>query len=119
MHPIYCAYLIIFWGLLNLDIITSTPPLDYLCLIWNSNRIHSFIFNLCIMIVNTLKMCTGDAGLEQSLVLLMSHIRDARLKWFKRESNQIRVTFALFTDETTSFTIVKSPLYCRKCVYNV
>ena len=58
------------FGLLNLDIITSTPLLDYLCVICNSNRFHSFIFKFCIMIVNTLKMCTGDAGPEQSLVLL-------------------------------------------------
>ena len=30
MHPIFCAHLIIFLGLLNLDIITSTPPLECL-----------------------------------------------------------------------------------------
>ena len=41
----------------------------YLCVICNSNRFHSFIFKLCIMIVHTLKLCTGDAGPEQSLVL--------------------------------------------------
>ena len=41
----------------------------YLCVICNSNRFHSFIFKICIMIVHTLKMCTGDAGREQSLVL--------------------------------------------------
>ena len=29
------------------------------------------IFKLCIMITHTLKMCTGDAGPEQSLVLLL------------------------------------------------
>ena len=33
-------------------------------------RFNSIIFKLCIMIVNTFKMCTGDAGPEQSLVLL-------------------------------------------------
>ena len=71
VHPVFWAYLIIFLGLLNLDIITSTPLLDYLCLICNSNRFHSFIFKFCIMIVNTLKMCTGDAGPEQSLVLFL------------------------------------------------
>ena len=53
-------------GLLNLDIIASTPPLEYLH--W-MNRFHSFIFKLCIMNVHTLKMCTDDAGPEQSLVL--------------------------------------------------
>ena len=30
VHPIYCAYFIIFLGLLNLDIITLTPPLECL-----------------------------------------------------------------------------------------
>ena len=30
MHPIFSAHLIIFWGLLNLDIIKSTPPLECL-----------------------------------------------------------------------------------------
>ena len=40
-----------------------------LCVICSSNRFHSFIFELCIMIVHTFKMCTGDAGPEQSLVL--------------------------------------------------
>ena len=29
-----------------------------LCVICNSNSIHSLIFKLCIMIVHTLKMCT-------------------------------------------------------------
>ena len=41
----------------------------FICVICNSNRFHSFIFKLCIVIVHTLKMCTGDAGPEQSLVL--------------------------------------------------
>ena len=72
---LYFAHiLIIVWGLLNLDIITSTPPLEclycYLCVICNSNRFHSFIIKVCIMIVHILVMCTGDAGPEQSLVLL-------------------------------------------------
>ena len=30
VHPIFCAHLIIFLGLLNLDNITSTPPLECL-----------------------------------------------------------------------------------------
>ena len=29
------------------------------CVIYNSNSFHSFIFKLCIMIVHTLKMCTS------------------------------------------------------------
>ena len=40
-----------------------------LCDFSHSNRFHSFIFKLWIMIVHTLRMCTGDAGPEQSLVL--------------------------------------------------
>ena len=42
----------------------------YLCVICNSNRFHSIMFKLCIMIVHTLKMCTEDIGPEQSLILL-------------------------------------------------
>ena len=49
----------------------------YLCVISNSNRFHSFIFKLCIMIVHPLKMCTDDAGPEQSLVLL-AHVLGAQ-----------------------------------------
>ena len=30
VHPIFCAHLIIFVGVLNLNIITSTPPLECL-----------------------------------------------------------------------------------------
>ena len=72
-------------GLFNLDIIMLHhlwgAYIVYFCVICNSNRFHTFIFKLCLMIVNTLKMCTGDAGPEQSLVLfdvdlgLMSHKR--------------------------------------------
>ena len=66
VDPMFFAHLIIFLGVLNLDIITSTPPLESLhCLfVCNSNRFHTFIFKLCIMIVHTLKMCTDDAGPE-------------------------------------------------------
>ena len=52
----------------------STPPLEYmltlcnLCVICNSHRFHSFIFELC-----TLKMCTGDTGPEQSYVLFVDN----------------------------------------------
>ena len=44
-----------------------------LCVI--SSCFHSFIFKLCITIVHTLKMCTSDAGPEQSLVLFSSEIK--------------------------------------------
>ena len=75
MHPIICAHLIIFLGMLNLDVIKSTLPMECLhCLfVCNSSRFNSFIFKLCIRIVHTLKMCTGDAGPEQSLVLFDKH----------------------------------------------
>ena len=55
MHPIFCVHLIIFLGLLNLDIITSTPPLECLHCLFVCNlqfRFHSFIFTLCIMMHN-------------------------------------------------------------------
>ena len=70
VHHIFCAQKIIFLRVLN--IIRSTPPLECLhCLLFcNSNRFHFFIFKFYIMIVHTLKMCTYDAGPEQSLVLL-------------------------------------------------
>ena len=42
----------------------------HLCVICNSNRLHSFIFKHYIMIVHALQMCTDDAGPEQSLALL-------------------------------------------------
>ena len=82
MHPIFCAHLIIYFGVLNLDIITFTVYTTFgvltLCNLWAiciPNRFHSFIFKLCIMIVYTLKICTNDADPEQSLVLLahLSH----------------------------------------------
>ena len=44
----------------------------YLCVICNSNRFHIFKFKLCTMIVHLLKMCTGKAGPEQSLVLSLT-----------------------------------------------
>ena len=56
----------------------------YLCVICNSNRFHSFIFKLCIMIVNTLKMCTGNAGPEQSFVLF--HILVRQVHWVLMEN---------------------------------
>ena len=69
MHLKFCAHLMICLGVLNLDIIRSTPPMECLPCISNSNRFDSFIFKLCIMIVHTLKLCIGEAGPEQSLAL--------------------------------------------------
>ena len=72
---IFCAHLIIFFWSVELGhyYVYATfgiLTLCNLCKICNSNRFHSFIFKIYIMIVHTLKMCTGDAGPEQSLVLL-------------------------------------------------
>ena len=69
MHPIFCAHLIIYLGVLNSDFGVLTFCI--MCVICNLNRFHSFIFELCIMIIHTLKMCTGDAGPEQILVLFL------------------------------------------------
>ena len=73
MHPIFCAHLIIFVGLLNLDISMSTPPLECFHCIFVCNlqfKPISFLYiQTFIMIVHTLKMCMGEAGSEQSLVL--------------------------------------------------
>ena len=49
VHHIFYAHLLIYFGVLNLDNITSTPPLECLielCAICNSNRFHSFIRTL-------------------------------------------------------------------------
>ena len=73
LDPIFCAHLIIYLGVFNLyyDVYTTFGVLTLcnLCVICNSNRFHSFIFELCIMIVHTLKMSTANAGPEQSLDL--------------------------------------------------
>ena len=75
LHPIFCAHLIIFrecwtWTLLLLhNHHLWRVYIIYVCVICNTNICHSFIFKVCIMIVHTLKMCTCDAGPEQSLVL--------------------------------------------------
>ena len=71
---ILCTFdLKLFLELLNLDI-TSTPPLECLHCLFVCNLQFKpisflYIFKLCIMIVHPLKMCTDDAGPEQSLVL--------------------------------------------------
>ena len=69
MHPIFYAHWIIYFGVLNYTTF-GVLTLCNLCVICISNRFHSCIFKLCIMIVHTLKMCTEDTGPEQSLVLL-------------------------------------------------
>ena len=59
-HFVHDSYFLsYFWRVLNLDIFPSVMLRGCLvCVICNSNSIHSFIFILYIMIVHTLKMCT-------------------------------------------------------------
>ena len=42
-----------------------------LCIIFSSNRFHSFIFELCIILIYTLKMFTCEAGPVQSLAVFI------------------------------------------------
>ena len=48
MHPIFYAHLIIYFGVLNLDLITSTPPLECLhsvsCVLSVSAQQISFLY---------------------------------------------------------------------------
>ena len=71
---ILCTFDNIFWSVeLKHYYVNTTFGVLTLCnlfVICNSNRSHSFIFKLCIMIVHTLKMCTGNTGPEQRLVLV-------------------------------------------------
>ena len=69
---VHISWYFLIFELLNLDIF----PFKMLrwclvCVICNSNNFDSFIFKLCIVVVHTLEMGTGHAGLEQSLVLLL------------------------------------------------
>ena len=43
MHPIFCAHLIIFLGMLNLDVIKSTPPLECLHCLFVCNMLFKQI----------------------------------------------------------------------------
>ena len=53
-------FILIFWHVLNLDIFPPERLRGCLvCVICNSNSVHSFIFKLYIMIVHTLKMWTS------------------------------------------------------------
>ena len=58
-------------GMLNIDVIKSTHPLECLHCLFVCNLLFKQMSFLYIMIVHTLKMCTGDAGPEQSLVWLL------------------------------------------------
>ena len=73
VHPIFCAFDNIFRSVelrhYNVYTLFGVPTFCNLCVICSSNNFHSYIFKLCIMIVHTLKMCTGDTGPEQGLVL--------------------------------------------------
>ena len=48
MHPIFCAHLIIFLGMLNLDVIKSTPPLECLHCLFVCNLLYKQISFLYI-----------------------------------------------------------------------
>ena len=63
VHLLFCAHLInIFTFFTGVELRHFFPSEMcrgcLVCVICNSNSFHSFIFNLCIMIVHTLKMCT-------------------------------------------------------------
>ena len=63
MHLLFCACFINFFSFLRGVELRHFFPSEMLrgclvCVICNSNSIHSFIFKLCTMIVHTLKMCT-------------------------------------------------------------
>ena len=72
---ILCTFDYIFWSieLRHFYVYTTFGVLMMynLCVICCSNRFHCFIYKLWIMIVHTLKICTCDAGPEQSLVLFL------------------------------------------------
>ena len=60
--PILCTFdkYFLILGLLNLDIVFNRNAKGCLvCVIGNSSNFHSFIFNIGIIIVHTLKMCTS------------------------------------------------------------
>ena len=83
MHLIFCAHLIINLGMLNLDIIKSTPLLECLHCLFVCNlffkQFHSFIFKLCIMILRFLLQYTtyrthgGSTKHEKTEVARLDH----------------------------------------------
>ena len=64
VHLLFCAHLInIFTFFTGVELrhffhLKCEGGVWLMCNLTNSNSFHSFIFNLCIMIVHTLKMCT-------------------------------------------------------------
>ena len=69
--------------------------------ICNSNRFHSFIFKLCIMIVHTLKMSTGNADPEQSLVFFNSFLASSDFRY-------LLITFANSLDPDLDLNCLQS-----------
>ena len=63
VHLLFCIYFMFFFSILavlNLDIffckmLRGCP----VCEICNTNSFHSKIFKLCVMIINTVNMCTS------------------------------------------------------------
>ena len=64
VHLPFCAHLINIFSFLTVVeqsfFLSEMLRGCLVCVICNSNSIHSFIFKLCLMIVNTLKMCTSS-----------------------------------------------------------
>ena len=58
VHLAFCAHLINIFSFLTGVELRHFLRGCLVCVICNSNSIHSFIFKLCLMIVHTLKMCT-------------------------------------------------------------
>ena len=65
----FCAKLIIFLGLLHLDIFPSEMHRILVFVISNLSSFHSFIFKLCILIVHTLNMYTLYLGIFDNIFL--------------------------------------------------
>ena len=54
-----------------------------LCVICNLNRFHSFIFKFCIMIVHTLKMCTGRRSRAEFVLFFPATQSLPNNEWFE------------------------------------
>ena len=98
VHPIFCAHLITFLGLLNLDIITSTPPL--VCLH------YSFVCNLYLKHISFLYI--------QTLRNDCSHIEDIHQR--RRSRAEFGLVFFLLLGLELSFFPVKMLRWCPICV---
>ena len=76
VHLLFCAHLIniflLFMGVELRHFFSSEMQRGcQVCAVCNSNRFHSFIFKLCIMIVHTSKMCIGNTVSRAELGLVL------------------------------------------------